>query len=367
MRKLIIHIGPPKCGSSTIQTFLKQKPFVEKVKFKTITAKTINSFKEHNTTSESFNKFIKQTKKDLRNYNTVIISHEYLFGHTALIKELCTQTNADDIRIIGYSRKQSKFLISAYAQWEFRSKESFDYYNNILKQNNISPIYFTGLEAFLASVILSDFNSDFSDPRYRLFNWNRYYNEIKEAIPNSKVFAGCLPSQTYSFDLIDDFCKKADLTPKTRKINQSKKKVNIKFDSTLTESVYNALSYGIYSPESKYHNYYMEDLSTKLGRSVKSDDTFIKQLSNYIDYSFTESNKNFCNQYNIPESELRSNKEISKVEIISLINKEIEKRKENPEEIISYYKKMTGEWSNLCLNTQYKTIFRKIAVLYKYI
>ncbi len=367
MSRLIIHIGPPKCGSSTIQSFLKQKPFKEKVKFRVVTAKTINSFVKYNANSDRFNDLVKHLNTDLKRYDAVAISHEYLFGHTPFLENLCKLTNADDIKIIGYSRKQSDFIMSAYFQWEFRSKDSFEFYSQVLKRNNIDPIYFTGLEAFIVSVVLSDFNSGLEDPRYRIFNWDFYYNEIRDAIPNSKVLVNCLPGKNYQYDLINDFCNKANLTAKGRKLKRSDKKVNQRFAPSLTESVYNALASGLNVPDGRFHNYFLEDLSIKLGRDKDINNAFIGQLSDYIDSTFAGPNGNLCKIYNIPPEEFEPKRKINKSEILEAIYGELEKRRKNPEEIISYYKKLTGEWAHFCFYSRYGNFFNKIAVLHRYL
>lgn len=366
MSRLIIHVGPPKCGSSTIQSFLKQKPFFEKVKFRKITAKKIDSFTIKKLDSDSFKTMVKHISSDLRRNEAVIISHEYLFGNTEFIENICRLTHAEEIRIIGYARPQSGFLISAYSQWEFRSKDSYDFHSRILKEKNVKSIYFTGLEAYIVSVILSDFNSELKDPRYRIYNWDLYYEKIKKSVPNSILLVDSLPSKTHQYNLIKDFCKKANLTAKHHILNKSKKKVNVKFDIALTESIYNALSQNLKMPNEKFDNYFIEDLSEKLGKDNTDNNVFIEHLSNYIDTAFLESNKRLCKNNNMSLTEFVPKSLISKNEIVDIINIEIEKRRKNPEEIIQYYKRLTGQWAHFCFYSHQKNIFNKIALIYKH-
>lgn len=367
MSVLVIHVGPPKCGSSSIQSFLKKKPFNEKVKFRRITIKIINSFSDSgNGQDKIYKSFIRCLQKDLSRNETVIISHEYLFGQTDVIKDICNLTQADEIKIIGYSRKPSDFLISAYSQWDFRNRESHDFYSNFLK-DTINPVFFTGLESFIASIILSDFKSGLKDSRFKVYDWYFYYNEIKEAIPDSKIFVNCLPARTFKYNIISDFCDKAGLTVKKRKQSHFNQKSNIKFDTTLTESIYNSLPLKLNVPNGRFHNFFLEDLSVKLGRNSMHDNNFVTRLANYIDTVFWESNKKLCNTYGISDKEYEPGEIISKEEIIEIINQEYEIRKKSPEELLQYYKNLSGKWAHFYYYSYYENFFNKVPVLSKHL
>lgn len=364
MSQLIVHVGPPKCGSSSIQNFLGKAPCKERIRYINLGPETIDSFNKRNLNSKRFYNFTKRINNDLKFNDCVILSQEYLFGNTTCIENICNVADTEDIKIIGYSRKQSSFLISAFSQWEFRSINSNEFYSKILIDHKINSCFFTGLEGFLISVILSDFEPLLTDPRYRIYNWNFYYQQIEKSLPNYDVVVNCLPSKSYSYNLIEDFCTQSNITIKKNKQDLSMKRENIKFDSTLTESMYCALTNDMKIPDEHSYNNKLNDLSFKLGMNYYPQTKFLKHLSDYIDTYFFPSNMKFCQRHSIPIKEFEPSQKISKEQVQNLIIKELNRRRKNPEELLIYYKELLGKWGqfsyNSLLSPQKENIIEKI-------
>ena len=349
MSQLIVHVGPPKCGSSSIQNFLEKEPCEENVCYIKISSKKVDSFILSDFKSNQFSEFIERVNHELNN-KKVIISQEYLFGNTTCIEAICNAVNTKDIKLIGYSRRQSSYLISAFSQWEFRSHSSYKFHTAVLNNHSINPLFFTGLEGFLISVILSDFKSSLSDPRYRIYDWNSSYQQLEQSVPDYGVVVNCLPSKSYSYNLIQDFCTQSNLSIKVKKRILSRKKDNIKFDSTLTESIHCALTNDLEIPDEHSYNYKLNSLSKKLGMSNYPQGKFLQHLSDYIDTHFFSSNRTFCRRYSIPIEEFQPSQKISKKQIHNIIFKELIRRQKNPEELLSYYKKLLGKWGQFSYN-----------------
>src|SRR5690606_3335435 len=142
MKKIILHVGPGKCGSSSIQSFFltNKKPCKEKVSFILMKIRDINKLN------------VEQLSEDL------IVYYEYLFQCPLAVKQLCLLCTKLSIEtsIIGYSRRQSDFLISAYAQWMFRSTDVIEEVNKTLLKNSIKPVLFEGLEKTIIAAIIVD-------------------------------------------------------------------------------------------------------------------------------------------------------------------------------------------------------------------
>ncbi len=343
--KLIIHVGPPKCGSSTIQNFAKQKPFKGKVAYRFIFGPEVDTYNIKDIDSKEFKAFIKSLNKDLRQNDAVILSQEQFFPDAFTVENICKQVDTDNIVIIGYSRRQSGYLISAYNQWEFRSHLSYNYFSEVLVQNNINAVYFNGLETFLLGVIFSNFNPPLKSPRHRLYNWGLYYQKLKEASKPYTLIANCLPSKDYAYNLIEDFCHKTGLEIKKKKLHLLQERNNTQFDPILTESMHNALSFNIdVLPDEHKNNKELHRLSNMFHHNKYKKTAFVQMLANYIDSEFLSSNKDFCVSYNIPLTEFEPEKALTRDEILIYIKDEMEKRKNNAEAIILEQKKLTGEW-----------------------
>jgi len=159
MKKLILHIGPGECGSSSIQDFLhsKEKLFHEDVAFRMLNPNLIQKFN----TLEPLEDDMILLKHYIPNNDILILSHEFLFQNPYAIRNICEafEMKVSEIIIIGYSRKQSDFLVSAYSQWLFRSKNRTSEILLVLKEHGVESRVFHGIEKQLIASIYNDFYS----------------------------------------------------------------------------------------------------------------------------------------------------------------------------------------------------------------
>src|SRR5690606_29682577 len=91
MKKIILHIGPGKCGSSSIQSFFdtNKKPCKERVSFILMKIIDINKLNVE-VLSEDLSLYYEGfLRKGIRKYDVLILSHEYLFQCSLAIKQLC--------------------------------------------------------------------------------------------------------------------------------------------------------------------------------------------------------------------------------------------------------------------------------------
>src|SRR5690606_1508280 len=244
MKKLVIHVGPGKCGSSSIQSFFKvnKKPCLEKVNFNLMKIKDIDNLNVEELSKDLIEYYTRFLKTNIKKFDVLIISHEYLFQCPLAIKQLCSLGDGLSIEtcIIGYSRRQSDFIISAYAQWIFRSKDVIQEVNEILHSNNINPILFDGLEKTIIAAIIADFKIAKSLFKIDIFNWNASYKNIKTLTLKYKtsVKSGTLPKLHDKVNLIEDFCLKANITLKDSSNEKTGIRDNTKFHPMLVEGIH---------------------------------------------------------------------------------------------------------------------------------
>lgn len=336
MNKLILHIGPGKCGSSSIQEFfIKHKnPCIEQLNFILIDPTKISKYSE-----EYFTKLINTSFK---NSSITILSHEFLFQKPYTLKNICYAakkiTNIDEIQIIGYCRKQSDFIVSAYSQWWFRAPNRIQEINDTLIENGIDPTHFNGLEKQLIGSILNDFYSARQLSNDIILDWNKQYKLIERLTYSLGVSVNCglLPNKESKVNLIEDFCSKAGITIRSEAQRFTNIKSNINFDKNLVEAVNIATELGLDVPTPHQDNFFFSKNLLISKHDNSRNDSLILMLKQYIDYYYLESNGKLCDKYDLERSYFRASKTPSKNEILKVIKTEQSTRKDSDEMIVRY-------------------------------
>lgn len=348
MKTLIIHLGAPKCGSSSIQEFFKtyKRPCTQKLRFVMLNSTTINRLKS--TSKVDNDDFIILLDKSFEQNDFLILSQEALFLEPLVIRNICdfSSSKVSKIIIIGFCRKSSDFAVSEYNQWAFRDPVRIKESKEMMLKNDLNPIHFLGVERSIISSILNDFS-------FRLppvMDWDCSFNQIERLIVKYKAImrVGILSERDSSETLIQEFCNKADLTLQD-KYKEIDIKSNKKFNSQLTESVINAHEFGFKVPGPHEENNKLHDTSKMIVHTNDLNSTLLTSLKNYIDSYFYESNLNFCNRYGFEKSYFAPSKKISKNEILEMVKKEMEYRISN-NTMINYYKKLSGIMAQAMLN-----------------
>ena len=326
MTSLILHVGPCKCGSSSIQQFFatQKKPCVQNIRYIPLNPLEIDEINTEKPSETIVATFAQLLSDNLIGYDVIILSHEYLFQCPYAVKNICNiaKNLATKISIIGYSRRQSDFLISAYSQWLFRSPDRILEATNALKKLELDPILFSGLERELIASIINDFysTSQFS-PLYSIFDWHNSYQQISQLIRDSGAVVKCgvLPNRESDISLVQDFCNKADITLRKNMEAVSKRVFNLGYNKDIVEAIYNAVDFGFDMPGPHESNEILELLSTKIDQATNDASDFLSDLKSYIDSYFLGSNLQFCQEYGLSKAYFAASVQFSKAEIMEII------------------------------------------------
>lgn len=347
MNKLVLHVGPGKCGSSTIQEFFiaNEKPCAEKLNFIFLDANEILKLSSIDPSEDSTEYFTSLIRNSIETNEVTILSHEFLFSKRHAIKHICSIAKhlVDEILIIGYSRKQSGFTVSSYSQWFFRSPERISEANKGLIAMGLDPIYFSGLERHLIASISNDFYTARQMSDDSILNWNNSYGEVEQLTApfGVKIRCGNLPQRDAPKNLIEDFCEKAGLTITAECKDLTNVTSNVKFNGDLIEAISVATEQGLVAPNPHLDNEFLSEVSKDITSASFTDEAFLSILKQYIDSYYLESNLEFSEKYDLDKGFFEVNKKVSKVEIIELIKNEQSKRAQN-NLIINRYKELTG-------------------------
>lgn len=217
MSNLVIHVGPPKCGSSSIQHFFKsrKRPCVQKTRFIMLDPIQISKLNHEIPEESAVTAFTRLLSNNLNGCDVLILSHEFLFQCPYTIKNICKIATdlVSSIVIIGYNRRKSDFLVSAYHQWGFREPDRVKVAIDALIDLELDPILFSGLERNLIASIVNDFYRA-EQPKHSIQDWYISYQNISQLVHESRAVIKCgvLPGKGSDKSLIQDFCEKSDLT-----------------------------------------------------------------------------------------------------------------------------------------------------------
>ena len=356
MARLILHVGPGKCGSSSIQEFFstQNRPCIQKTRFRLLDPKLISELNSENPGEPLFDAFSVQLSGDLRGCDCLILSHEFLFQNPHAVKNICfvARDVADKIFIIGYSRRQSDFLVSAYSQWLFRSPDRINEVASVLTESHLDPILFTGLERQIIASINNDFYSARQLSEYGILDWNNSYNNISRLIGEFGVTVKCgtLPKKESDPPLIQDFCAKADLTLHCEMEGAARIVSNSSFSPDVVEAINNAVVLGVGMPGPHEGNDVIDLLSAKIKPAMSYSSDFLSVLKSYIDGFYWESNKQLCDKYGLSPAYFSPIKVFSKPEILKVIINEERHRALNKSALILNYRELSARLIDLCIN-----------------
>ncbi len=354
MAKLVLHIGPGKCGSSTIQQFFAshEKPCDQSTTYSLLDPVAINQLNCEELDNSVSPAFAEQLSKAKIGDGTLILSHEFLFQAPCAVKNICAlaRDNMSDIIVVGYSRRQSDYLVSAYSQWMFRSVDRVQEVNSVLGDLGFDAFLFSGLERQLIASIANDFHSARQLSGQSIHNWFSSYDSLSKLLAefDVKVRCGVLPGKETNINLIEDFCDKAELSLHSAVGDATEKTTNVSFHADVIEATNLAVMLGFDVPRPHASNEIIQLLSARMSPVDKDVSSFMDNLKSYIDTYYFGSNSSLCRQYELDESYFEPADEITKPEILSFISQEVEQRLLNGSEVIKSNQILCAKLIELC-------------------
>jgi hypothetical protein len=339
MARIVIHVGPGKCGSTSIQSELRmrQKEFGASISFLMLTPTLIRNLDKENPDQEHINNFENMISEKLKKIDILIISNEFLFLARNALFMICRISHkfVTNIKILGYSRRQSDFVQSSYYQWQFRITERSKSTCQTLISIGLDPILFSGLERHLIALIEEYDKIRFNQSRALIPNWHNGYKDIETRLSKLdvevEVIAGHIPTSDFNFSLLRDFYNKCGIPVDPDWDIDTKRNANPQFDKNLIEAFATATMLGLIQIDRHLHNDYFQKMSFFAAESRKiNDNTFLSDLKSHLDTICLLDNKKFAREFDIPIEYFLPVKNFLKSDVILLCKNESKFRNENP-------------------------------------
>lgn len=294
---LIIHIGAPKCASSSIQESLKKLSKInKKVYFHLLKCGAKDNdypfkpdkFSIPQDDKDSIGKVIKNLILSKKKIN--IISHESLFDShsdkvTHILEEIGNKQYFKKIYIVGFVRKISSFIDSSFEQWHFRDKNFLLKQKSYLSKIGIDSNLLLPKERNLVSFLFKNKN---------YIGWNASLKKVdswKRIADNYSLDLSFgfdhIPVNNYEFDLLKrflDLCK-ISFFFSDKELAAARVKVNKRYSFILTNAISMQIIDNPYlaklMPKPHELNYFLEVISSNIS---KNEDVLI-DFEEYCPYS----------------------------------------------------------------------------------
>lgn len=306
MNRIVLHVGPEKCGSSSIQNALgsgseKLDEIVHAVKLVPDDVLKLNTDSPAQEDIARFRQIIKGATA-AHPGKTLILSHEMMFKMTNVLVHLSNISHeyADEVIVIAYIRRQSDFLISSFGEFLFRSPERISEAAEILTDNGIDPSLFWGVERHLIAAILGGWKVGRQLSGHLYLNWSKSIPKRTAALAptGAKVSIGVLPRAGFSMPLISDFLSRAGLDPEAG-ANVDRVR-NPSFHPSLIEAVVNAIEAGHPMPGPHEANDFFDLINSPEVQTIGPEAPFVTLLKAHIDTVFEKRNVELAEALNLP-------------------------------------------------------------------
>lgn len=359
MSRLIIHVGPAKCGSSTIQLFLAHHPnaWQEHLRYHLMDPQLIPELNLDQPDAAHLQRLQALLEKQLRDCDVCVLSHEFLFQNPLTIGHICRAAVAlaTDIRIVGYARRQSGALTSAYRQWLFRKSRRRWETSEGVRKLGIEPDLFSGVERHLIACIADDFYSARQLSTYQMLDWHQCYRRIDDLVADTgtTIACGVLPNRAFPFDLIPHFGELAGLRLRDGVESVTPAVVNRSFDPELVEAIDIAVSLDRPMPGPHADNPLLERLSEQLrdarGAPPPAPSQLQQQMDNYVDAYYHPSNLALCRAYGPDPAYFAVSERQNKRQILKLIKAEARRRRKDGRTVIARYRNLSAHLAALAI------------------
>ncbi|WP_144213668.1 hypothetical protein [Shewanella donghaensis] len=355
--KVIIHVGPGKCGSFSLQKIFLDASRSRHLGYIKVAPNTIKAMESNSLETGEVDELFDAIKKLVNSFPLVIISHEFFFQNLNAIVKLATNVKqfARSVTVVGFCRPQSAFLASAYSQWIFRDKTRLIEIDDILRKACFNPILFSGVERYYIAAVLTGFDSARQRSGRNILDWYKHYSQLAIMLKplNIKVKVEQLLSGGTNVTLAKNFCRLSDLNADYfTKYATSLNVINPAYNEHLVEVIANGNRLGLDMIPNEHYNDRLLSFSNLQNIAPCFNSKVLDKLKLYVSWYFEDSNTRLADEFqfdfNFPEgkyingSVFAKDKECELNLILKFLRSEQELRLIDIESILLYHQQISS-------------------------
>ena len=184
----------------------------------------------------------------------MVLSHECMYQVPENIPHLIETAKpfAEKIDFIAYARKQSSHYRSHYSQFLYFDPRIRDAVRQQFENNKLAISNFTGLEAFLSALVISEFSIVKHGRGIEYQDWTRMI-QIGQALRSKghHLDPGVLPRRGQKLSLIEDFCERSGINNLRGSLTTKDVRVHEALPDIAVEMLYQAFQGGLEIPVKK--------------------------------------------------------------------------------------------------------------------
>lgn len=335
LTRIVLHVGPEKCGSTSIQhAVLGGIPAIDRsIIGVMLDPRDVLALDVESPAPDTEKRFHDLIGDRIAAHpgKTIVLSHEMMFKMLRVVRNLSTIAlrYTDDVRVIAYVRRQSDFLVSSFGQWLFRSPERLAEARSVLEDNGLDPSLFWGTERHLIAAILGGWQLGRQLSGHLYLDWSESVRERAAALAPLGVLLsiGLLPRTGFPRPLIPDFLDRAGITLDADfTSDKAGGRQNQAYPVAVIESVVAAIEAGCVMPGPHEGNDFFAHCLGASGSAPAIDMTFLTPLKDHIDTAFAERNARFSSEMKLPSSYFEPDVRIGTAEIRDRIEAEAARR-----------------------------------------
>lgn len=329
MARIVLHVGPEKCGSSSIQAAIlgpatALHDHLTGILLRPAEVLELDCDHPDAAVEDRFHALIMQAQA-AHPGKVLVLSHEMMFK---MVRVLCNlsriaQAHAEEVLVVAHVRRQSDFLVSAFGQWLFRAPARIAESAAVLRDHGLDPSVFWGVERHLIAVILGGWEVGRQLSGHLYLDWSRSVPERVEALA-VPLSVGVLPRPGFARPLIADFLGRIGL-PETLAAAVEQLR-NPAFPPALIEGVFAAIEAGHAMPGPHEHNDFFERMGAVTAGGEKPAEPFLSLLRDRVDTAFAAANTIFAGQFDLPAAYFAPDRQVTQAQAEDAIRREAQAR-----------------------------------------
>jgi hypothetical protein len=326
--RIVLHIGPEKCGSTSIQHAIRQETDAcHGLILDPYELIGLDTDAPSRTVIQSIKTQMERLLTSVPS-KTLIVSHEMLFKSRNMLTGIAqlARSLSDEVVAVAYVRRQSDFIVSGYGQWHFRSPTRIDDARAILMKHGLDPVLFWGVERHLIAGLLEGWKIARQPSGHLYLDWYDSVASRQAALDKAGVHlsVGLLPRPGFDRPLITDFERRARLPSGV--FNGDDVPRNTSYPAGLIEATLNAIEAGEDMPGPHDANNFFAGSVEQAWDSPPSE-RFVAVLKAAIDTEFANKNNMFTRDHDLPAAYFEPEETVSLAMLKDHLSTEADRRR----------------------------------------